>query len=123
MAKMAHDMAVEKIETKEELTGTEIEDIMVDRLTPQEYYDLVSTMITKEVEEHKPTSVVYGEVIMSFILGQDGRLLSKPKVFKGDNPVLYDIGIKSILEAEPFPPFPSSISKNRETFKIAISYE
>jgi len=121
--KVAHDLAMNKIENREPLRNHELGSIMVDTLTPQEYYNIISSMITKEVERRRPSVPVYGEVIIAFTLDEYGELASEPKVYRGKNKILTDIGIKSIAQAGPFPAFPDSINKNKEIFQIAISYE
>ena len=121
--KVAHGMVMKKIEANKELSEDDIKDVMVDDILPQQYYDLISTMITKKVEGYRPSLPVYGEVIISFDLASDGSLISYPTLYWGENKALSDIGIKSVVEAAPFPPFPKSVNKDRQTFKIAISYE
>jgi len=120
---VAHDLAMNKIKAGEDLSENDIKDIVVDDLPVHEYYNLISTIITREVEKRRPLMPVYGEVVLSFILNNKGTLFEKPKVYKGSNTVLSDIGIESIMNAAPFPAFPKSMSKKRETFQIAISYK
>jgi len=121
--KVAHDLAIKKLDASESLDRRELDNIIIDALTPQEYYNIISTMITKEVERYRPSIPVYGEVVIAFALDRRGRLASNPKVHRGKNKTLSDIGIRSIAEAGPFPAFPNSIDKNKEIFQIAISYE
>jgi len=112
---MAHKDAMKKVE----------DNLMrlPDGTKAQDYYDLISTLIMEIVEKNRPSMPIYNEVVISFALNRYGRLISEPWVFKGDDEVLTDIGIKSIKEAAPFPAFPTSIEKRRETFQIAISYQ
>jgi type IV pilus assembly protein PilQ len=92
-------------------------------MTKSQYYDLVASIINKEVEKNMPSIPLFGEVFISFIINRDGSLLSEPRTVRGNNPRLYDIGVKSILDSAPFPPFPDCMNKNRETFQIAVAYE
>lgn len=121
---VAHQMAIKKFEKKNEAIDEEVlKDMVVEDLSPQQYYELISNIITQNLEGRKPPAPVYGEVIISFVLDNNGGLVSLPKVFKGENRVLSDLVIKSIKESAPFPAFPKSIDKRQETFQIAISYE
>lgn len=121
---VAHQMAIKKFEKKNEAIDEEVlKDMVVEDLSPQQYYELISNIITQNLEGRKPPAPVYGEVIISFVLDNNGGLVSLPKVFKGENKVLSDLVIKSIKESAPFPAFPKSIDKRQETFQIAISYE
>lgn len=121
---VAHDMAMRKFESKGEPIDEQVlEDIIVEDLSPQQYYDLISTIITQRIESLKPSSPVYGEVMISFLLDNEGRLVSMPKIHKGDNEVLSEMVIEGVRESAPFPAFPKSIDKKQERFQIAISYE
>jgi TonB family protein len=97
--------------------------IAADESLTKAYCDLVSAMIMQKVESRKPSLPVYGDVIVSFTLNNDGALASAPQIEEGDNAELSNIAIKSIKETAPFPPFPMSMDKEQETFKITISYE
>jgi type II secretory pathway component GspD/PulD (secretin) len=121
--KVAQDILLNKIKAEEKLTDADLKNLTTSTLSADDYYAIISSMITKEVEKYKPASPVYGEVIISFTLGRDGRLLSTPTLRRGDNKALSEIGIKGIIEAGPFPEFPDSLNKDKETFQIAISYE
>lgn len=122
--KVAQDVAMKKAEIeKGSIDEYAPEKVMVEDMSPQEYYDMIQAAITQHLESHRPSIPVYGKVVVSFVLDNNGRLVSMPKVYKGDNEVLSKIGIKSIQEAAPFPAFPKSIDKKQETFQITISYE
>ena len=88
-----------------------------------EYYQLISNIITEEVEKRRPSIPIYGEILLSFSIESTGNLITQPQVFRGKNKDLADIGKNSIINAAPFPPFPDNIKKEKEVFKIAISYE
>ncbi|MFC1807529.1 secretin N-terminal domain-containing protein [Candidatus Omnitrophota bacterium] len=120
---VAHQMAMEQIESQDRVDEEIVDDIITDNLFPQQYYDIISTMITQEVENHRPSTPISGEVVVSFILDSEGNLVSKPKVYYGQNKDLESIGIESVQKVAPFPPFPKSINKETEIFQIGISYE
>lgn len=122
--KVARDMAMKKTEIKKwPIDEYVMKEIAVEDMSAQEYYDLIQAAITQNLEIHRPSMPVYGEVVISFALDNNGRLISAPEVYKGDSRVLSEIGIRSIWEAAPFPAFPESIDKKQETFQITISYE
>jgi type II secretory pathway component GspD/PulD (secretin) len=98
-------------------------EITTENMTPGEYYNLIVSMINEEVEKRKPNIPIYGEVSISFEIDCYGRLLSTPKIYKGRDQSLFELGARSITEAAPFPRFPKSINKYKETLQIAISYE
>ena len=114
--KVAQDIAVE------ELAKTDSAKI-TDDMTAEEYYDLIASIINRKVEEKRPGIPLRGEVFISFDINREGDLISKPKISKGDNSSLSDLGIRSIINLAPFPPFPKSMAKDKETLQIAISYE
>jgi len=122
---IAHDMVMKKIKSANGPTidKADLENIVVDKLAPQEYYDLISMIVTNGVESRRPAKAVPGEVVVAFELGKDGSLLSPPEAYRGDSEALSKIGIESIKEAAPFPPFPEAMGKDKETFLITISYE
>ncbi|NQT95200.1 MAG: type II and III secretion system protein [Candidatus Omnitrophica bacterium] len=120
---VAHGIAMEKLHSSEALDKSQLDDILIDAITPVDYYSIISSIITKEVEKRRPSVPIYGEVVISFALGRAGRLLSAPEVYSGNSNILSKIGIESIMKAAPFPAFPDSIDKEKEVFQIAISYE
>ncbi|MFH1867715.1 MAG: secretin N-terminal domain-containing protein [Candidatus Omnitrophota bacterium] len=120
---VAHGAVMKKIKADADLTETDYDDIIYDELMPQQYYDIVSGIITSEVQKNKPSVAVQGELIIAFKLDRDGKLVSQPQPYRGDNEILEKIGIDSITNSAPFPPFPASLGKDVETFLITISYE
>jgi type IV pilus assembly protein PilQ len=97
--------------------------VKTDNMTADEYYEHIAYMVNKEVEKRRPAIPTYGEVFVSFEIGKDGRLISDPKIVKGNNSSLSKLGIDSIISAAPFHVFPKSIKKDSEILQIAISYE
>ncbi len=66
-----------------------------------------------------------GEVYLSFVLGADGRLrglrLDPSKTHA--NAYLREVGLRSIREAAPFPPFPEGLNYPELSFNVVISFE
>ena len=117
--KIAQDVAVD------EFLGevNKSKEIDTENMTPDEYHNLIVSMINKEVEKRRPNIPMYGEVSISFEIDHYGRLISTPKIYKGKNQSLSELGVQSVINAAPFPPFPKSINKHKEALQIAISYE
>jgi len=66
-----------------------------------------------------------GEVYLTFVLISDGSL-KQTKVIEDKtaaNPYLRTIGLRSIKEANPFPPFPKDLNYPELTFNVVISFE
>jgi hypothetical protein len=123
LEKVAHEVEAEKIETEQEFDKLNMSSIAADESLTKAYCDLISAMIMQRADTKKPASPVYGEVIISFALNRDGTLASTPQTEEGSSTALTKIGIESIKDASPFPPFPASMDAEQETFKIAISYQ
>ena len=117
--KLTQEDEIKKIESEGSLTKL----IDTKNMGSSEYYQLISDIITSEVEKRRPSIPIYGEILLSFSIDNAGNLITKPQIFRGRNKELADIGKNSIIKAAPFPPFPDSIKKEKEVFKIAISYE
>ncbi|MCX5697846.1 MAG: TonB family protein [Candidatus Omnitrophica bacterium] len=64
-----------------------------------------------------------GGVEVLFTLTKRGKLVGEPQVSSIDNPVLQPFVIRAIKNASPFPPFPGSLQKEQQAFKINLNYE
>jgi type II secretory pathway component GspD/PulD (secretin) len=89
--------------------------------TENNYYQLIIEKINSTAKLNPPLNK--GEVDLNFSLGQDGRLLNEPRVLKATNPSLIPFAIKAVKQASPFKPFPKSLAKDKESFKISLAYE
>jgi len=119
VGKVAQDSAIDEF-FGEISMSTEID---TDSMTPDQYHDLIVSMINEEVEKRRPSIPIYGEVTISFEIDCYGRLASTPKIYKGNDQSLSELGVQSVINAAPFPLFPKSINKHKETLQIVISYE
>lgn len=66
-----------------------------------------------------------GDVYLTFVLASTGAL-EAVKIIPGKthaNAYLQDIGLRSIQESAPFPPFPADLSFPELTFNVIISFE
>lgn len=66
-----------------------------------------------------------GEVYLTFVLGADGSL-KQVKVIPEKtraNDYLGSVGLRSIKESAPFPPFPGDLNYPELTFNVVISFE
>jgi type IV pilus assembly protein PilQ len=94
-----------------------------ENMTAQEYYNLIASIVNKKVEEKRTGIPMPGQALISFDISRKGELIAGPKISKGNNSDLSDLGINSIIDSAPFPPFPESMNKEKETLQIVISYE
>ena len=64
-----------------------------------------------------------GKVELKFTLSHEGYLIEEPQVIKTSDDALIPFAIKAIKDASPFPPFPATLEKKEEFFKISLLYE
>lgn len=64
-----------------------------------------------------------GDIKLAFVVSRDGNLVNEPTVLETTNPSLNGYSIKAIIRSSPFPPFPRSLAKEQESFKISLSYK
>ncbi|HSV43001.1 MAG TPA: hypothetical protein VLJ10_00460 [Candidatus Bathyarchaeia archaeon] len=66
-----------------------------------------------------------GEVYLTFVLGSDGSLRDVKLVQEKTraNSYLGSVGLRSIKESSPFPPFPGDLNYPELTFNVVISFE
>jgi len=90
----------------------------------QDYRQFVSNKIRKvcwEVQEAR--RMPKGEIEMAFLLDATGHVKQEPRVISSTNRALNDIVATCIKEASPYPPFPVSLVKNEEEFRIHLTFE
>ena len=64
-----------------------------------------------------------GHIKVVFVLSKDGRLIGEPYVSETDNTALIPFVTMAIKDSSPFPPFPRTLKKTTEKFKISLLYE
>lgn len=66
-----------------------------------------------------------GAVYLTFVIGSDGSLIDLKVIEEKThaNNYLKQVGLRSIEESSPFPPFPSDLSYPELTFNVLISFE
>lgn len=64
-----------------------------------------------------------GNIKLAFTLIKDGNLIAEPYIIETNNPKLTLAALKAIKSAAPFPAFPKSFNKDKETFKINLDYQ
>ncbi|UCH12639.1 MAG: prepilin-type N-terminal cleavage/methylation domain-containing protein [Candidatus Omnitrophota bacterium] len=96
-----------------------------EHMRPSDYYRLIWQRINERIIANKPERPIAGEVLVSFAVTSDGKLAKKRaiSVLPDTDPALVQIALDSVERAAPFPPFPSTIEKQGESFNIKISYE
>ena len=88
---------------------------------PFQYYKLVADKVRALALSDHPNAEK-GEVKLAFTLYRDGNLIDEPHILETDNPDLNPFAIRAIKNSSPFPPFPKVLEKEREIFKICLSY-
>ncbi|MCM8779989.1 MAG: TonB family protein [Candidatus Omnitrophica bacterium] len=88
------------------------------------YYQVIRAKIKKAAYQ-RYIKMDTGQVYISFTVSNDGmledvRLIEESSV---QNQYLWDIGLKSIRDASPFPPFPKELNYPQLSFNIIISFE
>ena len=66
-----------------------------------------------------------GEVYLTFVLSADGTLKDLKLIAErtSANDYLKEVGLRSIKESSPFPPFPQNLAYPELTFNVVISFE
>lgn len=64
-----------------------------------------------------------GEVELIFKLDASGYLEEEPVVVYSTNEKLNELAVESVKESAPFPPFPGSLKKKNQVFKIGLAYK
>lgn len=90
-----------------------------------DYYQLIRDSIYSRLKEHYKKCREKGEVLLLFTLRADGSLLSvqvdEPN--STNNTVLFDIAVRSVREAAPFPHFPKAISLPKMRFDLLVTFK
>ena len=64
-----------------------------------------------------------GDIQLSFTIDSDGNLISEPRIIESSNPNLVQIVKRAVQSSSPFPPLPDFVRKDKETFKITLSFK
>lgn len=88
------------------------------------YYQIVRDRI-RERAYMNYTKLSVGEVYLTFIIRADGALVALQILPDKTtaNQFLEEVGLKSVQEAGPFPPFPQDLSYPELTFNVSISFQ
>jgi TonB family protein len=88
------------------------------------YYQIVREKIRRSAYQNY-THNVTGEVYVSFIIANDGRLVDAHLVEEKTtvNDYLQNIALRSVRDASPFPAFPKELDYPQLSFNIIISFE
>jgi len=88
------------------------------------YYQIIREKIKKAAYQMY-TKQDSGEIYLSFAIASDGSLQGV-RLLEGksaQNQYLRELGLKSIQNASPFPPFPKELNYPQLSFNIIISFE
>jgi MSHA type pilus biogenesis protein MshL len=106
----------------EKITGSPREGDLPQAGAGPEYYRLVTDKIRMLAFFDHPKAVK-GEVKVTFVLSKDGNLIGEPAILETTNQVLNPFASRAVKSASPFPPFSKTLEKDKEEFKISLSYE
>ncbi len=88
------------------------------------YYQFVREKIRRCAYENY-TRIENGEVYLSFIIYNDGKI-NEIHVVEGKSmasPYLKEIALKSVRDASPFPNFPTELDYEKLSFNVVVSFE
>ena len=88
------------------------------------YYQIVRDRIRERAYSNY-TKLSMGEIYLTFIIKSNGSL-SQLQVMENKsaaNDFLRDVGMSSVKEAAPFPPFPQDLNYPELTFNVQISFQ
>ena len=88
------------------------------------YYQIVRDRIRERAYTNY-TKLSVGEVYLTFVIKADGELgdLQIMESKSQGNEFLRTVGMKSVQEAGPFPPFPKDLNYPELTFNVQISFQ
>ncbi|NLE65077.1 MAG: energy transducer TonB [Elusimicrobia bacterium] len=88
------------------------------------YYQIVRDRIRDRAYTNY-TRLSAGEVFLSFIIRSDGTLVELQVLEQRStaNDFLREVGLRSVREASPFPPFPKELDYPELTFNVQISFQ
>jgi hypothetical protein len=88
------------------------------------YYQIVRDRIRDRAYSNY-TKLSMGEVFVTFVIKSDGSLsaLQVLEAKSAANDFLREVGVKSVQEAAPFPPFPRDLTYPELTFNVSISFQ
>jgi hypothetical protein len=88
------------------------------------YYQIVRDRIRDRAYENY-TRLSMGEVYLTFVIQSSGELgdLQIMESRSQGNEFLRNVGLKSVQEAAPFPPFPQDLNYPELTFNVQISFQ
>jgi len=89
----------------------------------QDYRWFVSEKIKRYCSSLRGISSLKGDIEVAFKLDSTGKLKGDPRVLYSNNVNLNSRVKQYIMEASPFPPFPSSLKKDEEEFVVRLTFE
>lgn len=119
----SHSQEMEGVSEEGATFGAETSDPSPDEMSYDDYRRVVRDNIGRSLKTNCPQEAGRGKVYLSFVVSANGHLKGEPQVLSGDNQFLEAIAIKSVKDANPFPPIPGSLDKPQERFIIPITFE
>jgi outer membrane biosynthesis protein TonB len=114
----------EIIAVKKKITLPSINDEKIDNPVYLDYYQVIRERIKRAAYQNY-TSLINGEVYLSFIIMNNGHIKSTRINEEKSTPYAYlkQIAQKSIFDASPFPSFPKDLDYPELSFNVIIAFE
>jgi TonB family protein len=89
------------------------------------YYKYIREEIRRFLKRYYTNEYREGDVMVSFVLAQNGQLTSLNIVNNrsSDDPGLRSLSYKSIQSAAPFKPFPKNLDQKEISFNLSILFK
>jgi hypothetical protein len=115
---------VSKIHVERKITVPPLNSEKINNPIYLNYYQIVRNRIKERAYENY-SQYEAGEVYLTFVLLSDGSLKELKLIEEktSANQYLRDVGVKSIQDASPFPPFPRDLRYPELSFNVVISFE
>lgn len=112
------------IAIKKKITLSPIDTEKMDNPNYISYYQIVREKIRRSAY-HNYSHTETGEAYLTFIVAKNGTLVESQLIPEksSDNPYLSEIGLRSVKDASPFPPFPEELDYPQLSFNVIISFE
>ncbi len=92
-------------------------------MTVSDYQQFISERIQRACRAARAAAAGSGSLAVAFTLDAYGYLKDEPVVVSSSDENLNLFTVACIKKAAPFPPFPASLGKDEEAFRINVSYE
>lgn len=84
-----------------------------------------ASQIVRRIEDKRPprTKLPSGRVVVHFVVGRDGSILSKDVATSSGQPSLDRLAMEMVERAAPFPPMPDALSDDSQGFDLPLRFK